>query len=258
MDAKFKRVVESILTAEDEPVTCAPHRPSIPAYVEAKLDGRSVETLYPKLARHLETCPDCYEEYEDLLHILNLERQGKLEEPPRPGRFDFSFLKELSPQPSMWVTTEANARRLVAEIKAQFSATLVTLSSLPEALMPYRRLVPAPAVLRARGLREPSPEDLTEVLELPILEGNIRIKLLMGPVQENQGTVMVRVEELESLRPLSRVRVTLRDQEKHLLESSPTSPEGDVTFKTLNVGQYVIEVRHNGLQWELPLSFGEG
>ena len=63
MEAKFKRVVESILSAEDEPVTCEPHWHSIPAYVEVELNGRNAKLLHPELAKHLESCPNCYEEY---------------------------------------------------------------------------------------------------------------------------------------------------------------------------------------------------
>ena len=51
-----------------------------------------------------------------------------------------------------------------------------------------------------------------------------------------------------------RVRVTLRNQEMHLLESAPTALDGTVTFKGLNVGQYVIEVRRNESRWELELN----
>lgn len=254
MEVKFKRVVESIITAEDEPVTCEPHRPSISAYVEAKLEGKNVKLLYPVLAEHLETCPGCYEEYTDLVQILDLERQGKLKEPPRPGQFDLSFLKDLAPQPSLWEVTEANVRRLVMEITAQFGTKLVALPSLPEVLMPYRRLAPAFVSLRMKDIREPRPEDLRELLELPDLEANIRIRLLMGPVQNGHGVVMVQVEELEPLRPLSRVRVTLRDQEMHLLESAPTGSDGTVTFKDLRVGEYIIQVKRDGQPWELKLN----
>jgi hypothetical protein len=254
MKAKFKRVVESILSAEDESVTCELHRHSIPAYVEAELDGRNAKLLHPELAKHLESCPNCYEEYSDLIQIFDLERQGRLEEPPRPGQFDLSFLKDLAPEPSLWEVKETNARRLVAGITAQFGAKLVALASLPEELMPYRRLAPAFVPLRIKDIREPRPEDLAEVLELPDPDENIRIKLLIGPVQGGRGVVMVQVEELQPLRPLSRVRVTLRNQEMHLLESAPTALDGTVTFKELNVGQYVIEVRRNESRWELELN----
>jgi hypothetical protein len=254
MTANFKRVIESILSAEDEPVTCEPHRRPISAYVEAELNGQDVKTLYPELAKHLESCPDCYEEYTDLVRILDLERQGRLEEPPRPGRFDLSFLGDLAPKPSLWEVKEASVHRLVAGITARFGTKLVALASLPEELMPYRRLVPVFVPLRIKDIREPRPEDLAEVLELPDLDENICIKLLMGPVQNGHGVIMVQVEKLEPPGPLSRVRVTLRDQEMHLLESAPTALDGTVTFKELHVGQYVIEVRRNESRWELELS----
>jgi len=254
MKADFKRVVESILSAEDEPVTCELHRHSIPAYVEAELDGRNAKLLHPELAKHLESCPNCYEEYTDLIRIFDLERQGRLEEPPRLGQFDLSFLKDLAPKPSLWEVKETNARRLVAGITAQFGAKMVALASLPEELMPYRRLAPAFVPLRIKDIREPRPDDLAEVLELPDPDENIRIKLLMGPVQGGRGVVTVQVEKLEPLGPLSRVRVTLRNQEMHLLESAPTALDGTVTFKELHVGQYVIEVRRNESRWELELN----
>lgn len=254
MKAEFKRVVQAILSAEDEPLACEPHRPSIPAYVEAELDGQNVKSLYPQLAKHLETCPDCYEEYEDLRHILDLERQGRLEEPPRPGQFDFSFLRELPPEPRLWTVTEANVRRLVTDVTAQLGTALVALASLPEALIPYhRRLAPA-FVFKARAVAEPELEDLVEVLDLPDREANVRIRLLMGPVQAGRGTVKVQVEELEPLRHVAHARVTLRDYEMHLLESIPTTSEGTVTFKDLKVGKYVIQVQRNASRWEFGLT----
>lgn len=258
MDAQFKRVIESILTAESEPATCKQYRLDISAYIEAELAGEHPEAQYSELAQHLETCPDCYEDYMDLRRLLTLEQEGQLEEPPRPGQFDFSFLEEAPAQPSLWETTEENVRRLATDVTAQLGEKLVALGDLSEMLMPYRRLTPAPTTLRTKDMRTPSEEDLTEVLELPVPEAEMRIKLLMGPVQQDQGTIMVQVEDLESLQPLSRVRVILRDQEKHLLEGSPTDPDGTVTFKRLKVGQYVIEVRRDDTRWELSLDFEEG
>jgi len=107
MKAAFKRVVESIITAEIEPGFCEPHRPFISDYVETELDGQDAESLFPELAEHLEICPDCYEEYEDLRQTLDLERQGRLKKPPRPAQFDFSFLKEIQPEPQPRDSTEA-------------------------------------------------------------------------------------------------------------------------------------------------------
>jgi hypothetical protein len=254
MGTRFKRVVQSILSAEDQPMTCEPHRHLIPAYVEAVLDGQNVPLLYPELVEHMETCLDCYEEYTDLLQLLDLERQGRLEEPPRPAQFALSFLEGRAPQPPLWDVTETNVRRLVTAIRARVGTKLVTLTPLPETLMPYRRLALASVSLRVKELQEPGPEDLTEILELPDPEANIRIKLLMGPVQNGRGVVMIQVEELEPLRPLSRVRVTLRDQERHLLESAPTPLDGTVTFKELSVGHYVIEVQRDASRWELELN----
>jgi len=254
MKDEFKRVIQSILSAEDEPMNCELHRSTIPACVEAELDGRDVKRLYPELTEHLETCPDCAEEYEELRRLLHLERQDMLEEPPRPGRFDLSFLRELPPKPQLWQRTEGNVRRFAAEITAQLGAKFVTLPSLPEMLIPYRRPAPAPVALRVKAIREPGIEELAEVLELPDPEANIRIRLLMGPVQAGRGTIMIQVEQLKPLRPLPRVRVTLRDQEMRLMESAPTAPDGTVTFRELAVGRYVIEVRHDGLRWELEFN----
>lgn len=90
---KFKRVFESILTAEEEAGPCS-FRASISGYVDAQLAGEDVTELYPEMRDHLQECLDCHEEYTDSYVILEAERKGELQEPPREGKWDFGFLKE--------------------------------------------------------------------------------------------------------------------------------------------------------------------
>jgi hypothetical protein len=42
----------------------------IAEYVEGKLAGRNVDALFPALAEHLRSCPDCAEDYEGLLALV--------------------------------------------------------------------------------------------------------------------------------------------------------------------------------------------
>jgi hypothetical protein len=51
------------------------------------------------------------------------------------------------------------------------------------------------------------------------------------------------------------VRVTIRDQQGSILVSEKTNADGRVTFPRLGSGNYVIEVRHAGKAWELPIAF---
>jgi hypothetical protein len=73
--------------------TCRPFDDHILlAYIDAELNGQDAGTLYPEFRAHLQQVPECQQEYAELKHLLLLERQGQLVEPPTPGKFDWSFL----------------------------------------------------------------------------------------------------------------------------------------------------------------------
>ena len=253
MQEEYKRVIRSILTAEDESTGDDLYSEWISAYVDAELSGKNAAILYPQLAEHLKTCLDCYEEYSDLRLILEMEEQEETERQTRPSQYDLSFLQEIEPPPSLWTNFRAGVRRLVTEVNARFGEKMLTLAELSEVLLPYRRFEPVQALRKVREVPGLSPEALNEVQVLPDYEQNTRLSLYMGAVHEDRGTVLVEVAEIEPGQQEVHARVALRDRDRSLLERASTV-NGIATFRDLKAGEYLIEVERNSTSWELELN----
>src|SRR5512135_1348524 len=63
----FLRVLEQV---RREDVPCSEVFARLDEYVEKELNGQDVEQLMPLLREHFDLCPECCEEYESLLAVL--------------------------------------------------------------------------------------------------------------------------------------------------------------------------------------------
>jgi len=63
----FLRMLERV---EKEDITCDELYMKLDEYVERELNKRDAAYIMPLMREHLETCPDCCEEYEALLHVI--------------------------------------------------------------------------------------------------------------------------------------------------------------------------------------------
>jgi len=63
----FLQVLENV---QEEGCSCDEVFNRIDEYVEREVDGRDAENIMPLVREHLDLCPDCCEEYEALLDIL--------------------------------------------------------------------------------------------------------------------------------------------------------------------------------------------
>ena len=64
---KFLRILESV---HEEEASCDEVYAKIDEYVEHEVNKEDVEELMPLIREHLDLCPDCCEEYEALLDVL--------------------------------------------------------------------------------------------------------------------------------------------------------------------------------------------
>jgi hypothetical protein len=64
---KFLHVLESV---REEDVSCDEIYTKIDEYVEKEVDKRDAAQLMPLVREHLDQCPECCEEYEALLDVL--------------------------------------------------------------------------------------------------------------------------------------------------------------------------------------------
>ena len=63
----FLQVLENV---QEEGCSCDEVFTRIDEYVEREVDKRDAEELMPLVREHLDLCPDCCEEYEALLDVL--------------------------------------------------------------------------------------------------------------------------------------------------------------------------------------------
>ena len=63
----FLRVLENM---ETEEISCDELYQKLDQYVEREIDKKDAARLMPLMREHLNTCPDCCEEYEALLHVI--------------------------------------------------------------------------------------------------------------------------------------------------------------------------------------------
>jgi len=63
----FLRVLESV---HEEEASCDEIYAKIDEYVEREVDNKDAAQLMPVIREHLDQCPDCCEEYEALLDVL--------------------------------------------------------------------------------------------------------------------------------------------------------------------------------------------
>ncbi len=72
--AGFLRVLEE---ARVEEMPCSEVFSKLDEYVEKEVDGQDVAQLMPLLREHFDLCPDCCEEYEALLAMLEHPTRNK-------------------------------------------------------------------------------------------------------------------------------------------------------------------------------------
>jgi len=63
----FLRVLENM---QAEEISCDELYEKLDQYVEREINQKDAARLMPLMRDHLDTCPECCEEYEALLHII--------------------------------------------------------------------------------------------------------------------------------------------------------------------------------------------
>jgi len=70
----FLRVLETVDTVE---ISCDELYEKLDEYVEREVDKKDAARIMPLMREHLDTCPDCCEEYEALLHVVTESEEIK-------------------------------------------------------------------------------------------------------------------------------------------------------------------------------------
>ena len=67
----LKQMVRGIMSSRADEIDCDECFDQIDLFSELSLAGKSADEALPLVKQHLETCPDCKEEFEVLLKALN-------------------------------------------------------------------------------------------------------------------------------------------------------------------------------------------
>lgn len=261
MRPRIEAVLQAILNA-DASTTLSTSATGLPAcrscqdvlhaYIDAELDGKDAIAVFPAVKLHLGQCPECEQEYTELKALLLMERQGAFAQPPIEPAFDFAYLETAPRRRAIWESIELAGQeitRLFAEVRVRVGRRWASFDPLPRPLAPQWVAVPITREKAAEAKGQ------AQALPLPSPEHDVSLSLTVGPVSGDEAALGVQITRISTGQPLSRARVTMRDEERRVLISELTHEDGRVTFPHIGSGTYLVEVKHQGHAWELPMTF---
>ena len=72
----FLEILRVLERAHDEDMSCSQLYEKLDEYVEREMSKKDAAELMPLIREHLDFCPDCCDEYEALLDVLNKSSQN--------------------------------------------------------------------------------------------------------------------------------------------------------------------------------------
>lgn len=80
LEERFKKLVACLATIQEESGECGCTAASVEldCLAEQAVQGVDIHTILPKVAAHLDCCPDCREEYDALVAIVRAEHEDMM------------------------------------------------------------------------------------------------------------------------------------------------------------------------------------
>ena len=69
-DPGMEKMIRSLAATQEREISCDEVYAVLDEFVEAVMRGENVLVFMPLVRQHLDVCPDCREEYESLLRML--------------------------------------------------------------------------------------------------------------------------------------------------------------------------------------------
>jgi len=260
---QLQRILTAVSLTEDQELTCAGlDEDRLAAYAGLELAGHDPAARMAEVHRHLALCPDCRQDYQDVLATLSLERAGEWLEPGSEPVFDLSFLLR---EPASWSQVADRVRRYAAEIPVLMLRELDRLGGLPAGL----QLSPAAAAMpRLRG-----PEADTPIVAFRLTDADERFAVDLRFRRAGEDVVWIDVRPLDarSDEPLPGAIVGLHEGDGRLLEMrtvlatrlgsgdvlslSKGQAGGAVQLRDVPINRaFLLRIEHDGRVWEIPFS----
>jgi len=249
MDKQDLRILSSIYNVDiDKDATCQACEEMLATYVDAELQGDLVNERYQEVHQHLQECGECQMFHEELLLLRTQEIEGRLLEPSRSPEIDLSFLPDPQLSTRLWQVAQESGKevlRLFADVRIRLAEKQAQFVQLNAPLQPQWVAIPA--------VRATDAPKAHQMLQIPAGEGALEFQLELGYATETNATVGVRLRDANTNIPATRIRATLRDEQSRILASELTDKDGYVSFTDMMPGDYLLEVKHQGGIWQLPL-----
>ncbi len=190
------------------------------------------------LEKHLAQCDRCKSLYSELYQDMSSVYDGALWEAETAA-------PQVTLPEKIWQEikrADSIVRQLVGDIGIRINREGAFFKDFPGSL----QLSLAPAAFRNS---EAGPRQV-EFLAINDPDKDISFQLSKTRAAENQVTLEVRVFKITDQQPVSDARVTLKDENQRILESSRVDRSGTVQFARKSPGLYQIEVRRQGIIWE--------
>lgn len=75
---RFKKLIECLDVQYDSVVDCETASQQFECLAEQAALGASIHDILPRIAAHMDQCPDCREEFEALVAIIRAENENQL------------------------------------------------------------------------------------------------------------------------------------------------------------------------------------
>jgi predicted anti-sigma-YlaC factor YlaD len=75
---RFKKLVDCLNDKADSGCDCAVAFKEFECLAEKAVDGADIHAVLPRVAAHLDHCPDCREEFDALVAIIRAERENRI------------------------------------------------------------------------------------------------------------------------------------------------------------------------------------
>jgi hypothetical protein len=95
---RLAHALDVVFSTPEREILCSECSTLIPALVDAQITGADAAARYPDAWLHIQRCPDCREEYEELLAMMRLAEAKALSEPERYPQFAIPPVGKIRPR----------------------------------------------------------------------------------------------------------------------------------------------------------------
>ena len=208
---------KAIKLQQEDRLTCADSKAQLAEYVAAELMGDTDLIDASALTLHLEVCPNCATEYQDLLDLTTSAYVETLPQPAQIPQFDFSFIEAKSKRTFWW----NELGRLVIELSTELLNT-----------------AQSPAAPAYSGLKSGSSSQLLCELNISDADDDLQVNIIAEETRHDSSTwyvvADVDIPSRGGWPNLAGTQVTLRHEDQPIA-SHETDAFGKVVFENIPV-----------------------